>query len=321
LLEIAQMSMTRAPVPIGHAEPCRRPPLAAAWWAAALCLAAGLVLALGFGSPARAQTAAAAQADAGDQGVQCLPSHGPRRPLTPFLRRHRIAGVEPCAPCPPLPRMTMREALDKHLIDVVPCGDGVSTGYSMFMAIKSRVCNPLDIDPTINETMVRNNYDYQDMWAFRAAGEYDQPITTNLAQECTSHAQVEQGMITAGQGVSHHWRKVNSVQLGAYDPKLLILLAYCLQYKRLIPTANITFHPNSREWTPETTRLFNYLALHPNDYTPTVIQLALWAVSEDYSAQQIASTFRFTQQDHTDACTLIGKAGISASKLALCVVA
>jgi hypothetical protein len=313
------MPMRRARLPAGG--PTGPNPLHCNWparLAAGLCLVAGVLLFAAAGSPARAQ---ATQASVGEGGVQCLPSHAPRRPLTPFLRRHRIAGVEPCAPCPPLPRMTMKEALAKHLIDVVPCGDGVSTGYSMFMAIKSRVCNALDLDTNINMVMVRNNYEYQDMWAFRAAGEYDSPVTTNLAQECTSHAQVEQGMIKAGQGVSHHWRKVDSVQLGAYDPKLLILLAYCLQYKRLIPTANITFNPNPREWTPETTQLFNYLTLHPNDYTPTVIQLALWSVGEDYSAQQIASTFRFTEQDHKDACTLIGKAGISSSKLALCPTA
>jgi hypothetical protein len=289
---------------------------------AVISLSVGLLL-LGAatGSGANAQTAATAQASA-EGNVQCLPGPVRHRPLTPFLRRHRLVkGIEPCAPCPPLPRMTMKEALAKHLIDVVPCGDGVSTGYSLFMAIKSRVCNALDLDPNINMVMVRSNYDYQDMWAFRAAGEYDSAVTTNLAQECTSHAQVEQGMIKADQGVSHHWRRIEGVQLGAYDPKLLILLAYCLQYKRLIPTANVTFTPNPREWTPETTQLFNYLAQHPNVYSPTVIQLALWSVGEDYSAQEIASTFRFTEQDHKDACALLGRAGINTSKLALCPAA
>ena len=317
------MSMPRARMPACHRKRCgglarhRLPRWNAAGW-----LAAGLLLLGAVVSDARAQTAGAAAAST-DESVQCLPG-GPvrHRPLTPFLRRHRLVkGVEPCAPCPPLPRMTMQEALAKHLIDVVPCGDGVSSGYAMFMAIKSRVCNALDLDTNINMVMVRSNYDYQDMWAFRAAGEYDSAVTTNLAQECTSHAQVEQGMIKADQGVSHHWRKIDSVQLGAYDPKLLILLAYCLQYKRLIPTANVTFTPNAREWTPETTQLFRYLSQHPNDYSPTVIQLALWAAGEDYSAQEIATTFRFTEQDHKDACTVLNRAGITTSKLALCPAA
>jgi len=51
------------------------------------------------------------------------------------------------------------------------------------------------------------------------------------------------------------------------------------------------------------------------------VQLALWAAGEDYSAEQIASTFKFTEQDHRDACTLIGAAGIVTSKLALCPTA
>ena len=313
------MSMPRTPVPVRGRV--RRPDWrrhGPARWLTAAGLVLGLLLAGGAGSAAEAQTGPAATASA--ESVQCLPRAPVRHHvLTPFLRRHRLVkGVEPCAPCPPLPRMTMREALAKHLIDVVPCGDGVSSGYSMFMAIKSRVCNALDLDTTINMVMVRSNYDYQDMWAFRAAGEYDSKVTTALAQECTSHAMVEQARIKADQGVSHHWRKIDRVQLGAYDPKLLVLLAYCLQYKRLIPTANITFRPNSREWTPETTQLFNYLSQHPNSYSPTVIQLALWSAGEDYSAQQIASTFHFTEQDHKDACTLMNAASINTSKLSLC---
>jgi hypothetical protein len=297
----------------------------AGWWLAALCLAVAFLMLDAALCGSRAQTAAAPQAAAGLED-QCLPTSAPRRhrPVTPFMRKHRLVkSLAPCEPCPPLPRMTLREALAKNLVDIVPCGDGVSSGYAMFMAVKSRVCNALDLDPNINMVMIRSSYDYQDMWAFRAAGEYDSRIDPNLAlaEQCTGHAQVEQDLIKAGQSVSHHWRKIDRIQLAGYDPKLMLILAYCLQYKRLIPTADVTFAPSAREWTPETTQLFNYLAQHPNDYSPTVVQLALWAAGEDYSAEQIASTFKFTEQDHRDACTLIGAAGIVTSKLALCPTA
>lgn len=211
---------------------------------------------------------------------------------------------------------TLQDALDNQFVKAAICSIGASSGYAIIMAIKSQIGSALQVRVPSGTVLRSGSSTEQSMVVHGVAGEYDNDVGQDIAEECAKHA-VEEERKTTNQSLSDHWLEADSIALDPYQVNVYLLSAYCLEFEKDNPSSSDRFTVTGQA-NDETARLFRFLDGKLDAYEPVVIQLATWAVNGNVSAAHIAEKFDFSVQDRSDACGLLNAAGIAAGRTALC---
>ena len=214
-------------------------------------------------------------------------------------------------------KVTFAQAAEQGLIDAASAGVGLSSGYSIIIAIRSRVNENLEI--SFVPTVLKNNCEAeQSMIALRVAGEFDEEVSQDLLREVAAHAKIEEDRLAKNLGISRHWRKVDVIKLRPYEPKLYILMAFCLEFAKHNPSSQCTLERIGR-WSDETDKLFACLQRNPKGWTPLIVQLATWATTDDVAADEVKQKLLFTDDDQESACSMLNACGLPGKRKKLCM--
>jgi hypothetical protein len=217
-------------------------------------------------------------------------------------------------------KVSFAAAAEQGMIDVAPAGLGLSSGFSIVMAIRSRVGDRLEI--AFGPLILKNNCgDEQSMMALRIAGEYDEKIGQDILKEAAFHAKTEEDRLDQKLGMSHHWLKADVIRLEPYQPKLYLFLAFCLEFAKHNPSAKCTFD-RIGHWSAETDKLFACLERNPTApraSLPIVVQLATWATTDDVTLEGVAKKMLVVPDSRAGACDLLDACGIPPGGKKLCL--
>jgi hypothetical protein len=194
---------------------------------------------------------------------------------------------------------------------------GASSGAALIMAIQSAVQDRLDISLDEASTVSNSDAGSQDMVLDKVAAEYDGEKAQEIAKACVEAAEREEGRGNQ-QSLSENWKQIDAISLGAYETRVYLISAYCLDFEKENPGSGnkftLRYNGNS-----ETRRVFQYLRHNPNEFDTVAIQLATWSVNGDFGGDEIRKKFEFADTDRRDACLLLERAGVSPANKKLCV--
>lgn len=211
------------------------------------------------------------------------------------------------------------EALDNELVKAELCGIGASTGYSIVMAIRSKLRHPLEIKVRSGTTLRSSDPQAQDMTIHRVESEYTGLSAQDIARACLDAAsQLERLPEGTDLGTWSQWRLTNSIVIRPDTTQLYLLSGYCLDFAKENPSSQTSFTVASSA-NPETSRLFAYIQEHPDEFEIVGIQLATWASKyPDLEGAEIAEKFEFDEEEKDEACRLLRLAGLDPNKTQLC---
>jgi hypothetical protein len=191
---------------------------------------------------------------------------------------------------------------------------GASSGPALIMAIQSAVQDRLDISLDEASTVSNSAAGSQDMVLDKVAAEYDGEKVQEIAKACVEAAEREE----KEKALSENWKQIDTISLGAYETRVYLISAYCLDFEKENPGSGNKFTLRN-DGNAETKRVFQYLRHNPTEFKYVAIQLATWAVNGDFGGDEIYKKFEFDDTDRRDACLLLERAGVNPANKKLCV--
>src|SRR5258708_5619422 len=141
------------------------------------------------------------------------------------------------SPTPTVRHVTLKEATDNKLARAVLCGMGASSGPALIMAIQSAVQDRLDISLDEASTVSNSAAGSQDMVLDKVAAEYDGEKVQEIAKACVEAAEREE----KEKALSENWKQIDAISLGAYETRVYLISAYCLDFEKENPGSGNKF--------------------------------------------------------------------------------
>ena len=184
----------------------------------------------------------------------------------------------------PTQEMTLSQAIGEGVLDAHITGTGASSGDSVMLGLTKRVAGDVHIDLRTGTVLVASSSVFQNMVVHQVKGE-------TSSQHSTAYAPRSAIVLTEN---SEQW---------------FLVEAYCLGLHLENPTYDTDFSVSGLA-TPQVVQVLE--AAHRLAPEPSVaaIQVAVWAVSEDPTAQEVTSIFSANQQDLNQARAILQEAGI-----------
>jgi hypothetical protein len=184
----------------------------------------------------------------------------------------------------PVQEMTLGRAIAEGVVDAHITGAGGSSGDSIMLGLTKRVSGDVHIDLPAGTVLVASSPGFQNMVVRQVKGK-------TSSQHSTTYTPTSTIVLTEN---SEQW---------------FLVEAYCLGLHLENPTYDTDFSVSGLA-TPQVVQVLEAADRLQPQPSIAAVQLAVWAVSEDPTAQEVTSIFSANQQDFNQAHAILQEAGI-----------